>query len=108
MIRLLLVASALLTPILGWAQEQGSDSVGSVAQEEIRRTLRQYDAALQRRDTLAVGRFWADEYTFVNPAGELLTRSARLANLSSGRTVFDTLKPKLKDEKIRLYGDVAV
>jgi ketosteroid isomerase-like protein len=108
MIRLLLVASALLAPTLGWAQGKPSDSVGSVAEEEIRRTLRQYDVALQHGDPQAVGQFWADEYTFVNPAGERLTKSARLANLRTRRTRFDTLRPQLREEQIRVYGDVAV
>jgi len=50
--------------------------------------LRQYAAALQRGDSQAVGRFWADEYTFVNPAGERVT--------------------KAEEEQIRVYGDVVV
>lgn len=66
------------------------------------------DAALQRGDPQAVGQFWADEYTFVNPAGERLTKAARMANLSSRRTAFDTLRPKLQDEQIRVYADVVV
>ncbi len=108
MFRLLLLASVCLAPALLRAQVPVADTADSKVKEEIRRTLRQYDADLQRRDTQAVARHWAEEYTFVNPAGERVARAARLANLQSGRTTFDTLRPKIQDEQIRLYGDVAV
>lgn len=108
MTRLLLVACAVLGPTLGWAQAQPAASPRSAVEEEVRQTLRQYDAALQGGDPEAVGPFWADEYTFVNPAGERLTKSARLANLRAGRTRFDTLKPQLREEQVRAYGDVVV
>ena len=72
--------------------------------EEVRATIRQYDAALRRADTAAVPRFWAPDLTFINPRGELLTRADRIANLRSGRTKFDSLAPVLAEERIRTYG----
>jgi ketosteroid isomerase-like protein len=47
--------------------------------EEVRAAIRQYDAALRRSDVAALERFWAQEYSLVNPRGERLTREDRLA-----------------------------
>jgi len=73
--------------------------------EEVRAAIRQYDAALRRADVAALERFWAEEYSLVNPRGERLTREARLANVRSGRTAFDSLAPVPQEERIRIYGD---
>lgn len=72
--------------------------------EDVRASIRRYDDALRRADTAAVARFWATEYTFINPRGEFLTRADRLANLRAGRTTFDSLAPVLAEERIRTYG----
>ena len=66
--------------------------------EEVRAAIRQYDAALRRSDVAALERFWAQEYSLVNP---------RLANLRSGRTAFDSLAPVPQEERIRIYGNKA-
>jgi len=84
------------------AQERSPDT-GTI--EEVRASIRRYDDALRRSDTAAVAQFWAQEYTFINPRGELLTRGDRLANLRAGRTAFDSLAPVLAEERIRTYGD---
>ncbi|HET7241558.1 MAG TPA: nuclear transport factor 2 family protein [Gemmatimonadales bacterium] len=73
--------------------------------EEVRAAIRQYDAALRRADVAALERFWAQEYSLVNPRGERLTREERLANVRSGRTAFDSLAPVPQEERIRLYGE---
>ena len=83
------------------AQERSNDASTI---EAVRASIRRYDDALRRADT-AVARFWAPEYTFINPRGELLTRADRLANLRAGRTAFDSLAPVLTEERIRTYGD---
>jgi ketosteroid isomerase-like protein len=75
------------------------------AVEEVRAAVRQYDAALRRSDVAALERFWATEYTLVNPRGERLTRADRLGNVRAGRTAFDSLAPVLPEERIRIYGD---
>jgi ketosteroid isomerase-like protein len=95
----------LARPGVAWTQEK---SGASAAEEEVRQATKQYDAALMSGDAAAAARFWAPEYTFVNPFGERVTRDARIANLRSGRTAFDTIGA-LRDEHIRVYdGNVAV
>lgn len=90
------------------ASAQGPTPADSVTVAEVRQAIRSYDAALRRADVAAVEQFWAQEFTFVNPRGERLTRDARLANLRAGRTAFDSLAPAPQEEEIRAYGDVAV
>jgi ketosteroid isomerase-like protein len=80
----------------------------SKAEAEIRQAIRDYDAALRRTDVTAVQKFWAEEYAFINTRGERLTRADRLANLRTGQTAFDSLAHAPQEEKITVYGDVAV
>lgn len=75
---------------------------------EVREAIRQYDEALRRADVAAVERFWAPEYTFVNPRGEQLTRNDRIANLRTGRTALESIVHDPQEEQIRIYGDTAV
>jgi ketosteroid isomerase-like protein len=96
------ITLCLILPVRLQAQER---STATAAIEEVRASIRRYDDALRRADTAAIARFWAPEYTFINPRGELLTRADRLANLRAGRTTFDSLAPVLAEERIRPYGD---
>jgi ketosteroid isomerase-like protein len=102
----LLFAAAALT--LAAAAPALAQNAASPAAEEVRQTFREYDAALQRGDAEAAARFWADEYTFVNPAGERLTKAQRLANLTSRRTAFDAIQPQVQQERLLVFGDAAV
>jgi ketosteroid isomerase-like protein len=80
----------------------------STPEAEVREAIRKYDDALRRADVAAVERFWAEEYTFINPRGERLTRADRIANVRSGQTAFDSLGHVPQDEEIKVYGNVAV
>jgi ketosteroid isomerase-like protein len=98
--RLLALSALLLLPLLPSGAQAQTKAV-----EEVRAAIRQYDAALRRADVAALERFWATEYTLINPRGERLTRADRLANVRAGRTAFDSLAPVLDEERIRTYGD---
>jgi ketosteroid isomerase-like protein len=104
----LLMFFALLGPALACAPLNATAQADSATAEEIRHTTGRYDNALRQADVAALEQFWAEEYTFVNPRGELLTKAERLANLRAGQTTFDTLAPQAREERIRVYGDVAV
>jgi ketosteroid isomerase-like protein len=94
----------LILPAPARTQEPTAAAAGGAA-AEVRAAIRRYDDALRRADVAAVEQFWAPEYTFVNPRGELVTRAARLANLRAGRTAFDSLAPAPQEEQVRTYGD---
>ena len=80
----------------------------AAAEAEVRASIRQYDEALKRADAAAAERFWADDYTFVNPRGERLTRADRIKNLRTGQTALASIAHDPREEQIRIYGDVAV
>jgi ketosteroid isomerase-like protein len=101
-----LIALFVLLPVGSPAQAQTTAHAATVA--EVRQAIRRYDAALRRGDAAAAGRFWAPEYTFINPRGEVLGRADRIANLREGRTAFDSLAQVPQEERIRTYGNVAV
>jgi ketosteroid isomerase-like protein len=78
------------------------------AEEEVKQTLEQYRTALMKGDAAALERIWADDYTFINASGVVVTKAERLANLKSGATNLSTIEMD-PDMKIRVYGgDVAV
>ena len=102
---LLLLTLLLIHPPGASAQKAAAPSK---AEAEVRETIRQYDAALRRADAAAVERYWADEYIFINPRGDRLTKADRLANVRTGQTALDSLAHAPQEEKIQVYGDVAV
>src|SRR5438552_16108992 len=70
--------------------------------------IEQYRNALTKKDTAALERIWADDSTFINAHGGVVTKAERLANLKSGATSLDTIVTD-PDMKIRVYGgDVAI
>ena len=85
-----------------------SSSSTAKAEAEIREAIRSYDDALRRGDTATAGRYWADEYIFINPAGQRLTRADRMANVQTGATAFDSLAHAPEEEVIRVYGNGSV
>ena len=100
------LAQLMLSPAP--ARAEGSTAAAASAEAEVRQAIRDYDEALRRADAAAVERFWATEYTFVNPRGERLSRADRVANLRTGRTALDSVAHVPQDERIQIYGDIAL
>lgn len=96
-----LLALALLS--LGYAQTPTS-SENQSTENEIRQMIEQFRTALLKRDTDALARIWADNYTFINAKGAVLTKAQRVANLKSGATKFDTMEAD-KDITVVVYGN---
>jgi len=68
---------------------------------------KQFSDAVQRSDTAALAKLWADGYTFTNGSGQLVTKAQRLANLRTGATNVQSADET--DVAVRVYGrDVAV
>ena len=106
--RLLIVGliSLTVTPF-GFAQTSPAADNKTVEQE-VKQMIEQYTTALTRKDTAALERIWADDYTFINASGVVATKAERLANLKSGATSLNTIDRE-EHPKIRVYGgDVAV
>ena len=105
----LLLASLISFVALPLALSQAPSSTDTkTAEQEVRQMIEQYRTALTKKDTAALERIWADDYTFINASGAVVTKAERLANLKSGATSLDTIVTD-PDMKIRVYGgDVAI
>ena len=64
-----------------------------------------YGAAMAKRDVAALDDIWADDYTFINPHGDLLTKKQRLGNIKSGATAVEGTG---QSEAIHVYGDTVL
>ena len=85
-----------------------SSAETKTAEQEVRQMIEKYRTALMKGDTAALERIWADDYTFINASGAVVTKAERLANLKSGATNLGTIESD-PDIKIRVYGgDTAV
>jgi len=69
--------------------------------------MEEYKEAVLDSDVDALARIWADDYTFINPQGALVTRAERLANFASGNTNVGVIDDE-REITVRLYGDMAV
>ena len=105
--RVLAAVVLLLIPTVS-ARAQQPGATNTAIEAQLRQAIREYDDALRRGDVEAIGRFYAQEYFFVNPRGQRLTRADRLANFREGRTVLDSVVHAPQEEAFRPYGDVVV
>ena len=101
-----LTLSATTTMALGQAAVP-TTSQTSEAEREVKQMIKEYRQALLKRDVAALERIWADDYTFINASGKLLSKAERLANLKSGATALETIKSE-GEPVVRVYGDAAV
>jgi len=69
--------------------------------------IENYRAAILRRDIPVLEKIWADDYVFVNAAGDVLTKAQRLANLKSGATTLDSINEE-ENMTVRVYQNSAV
>jgi len=87
------------------ASSSGKARSGGVEQA-LEKKAHEYAQALTKRDVEALDEIWTADYTFVNPRGELLSKVQRMANIKSGTTEFQTMRPK--KERLHVHGDFAV
>jgi ketosteroid isomerase-like protein len=83
------------------------ESADSKSEQEVRQAIEKYRAALLRRDIPALEQIWADDYFFVNAAGEMLTKAQRLANLKSGTTTLESINQE-EELKVWIHQNTAV
>jgi len=106
--RALWTLPALALSMLLAVPSPAAEPTAAAAEAEVLQAVRDYDEALKKVDVAAVERFWASEYTFINARGERLTRDERVANLRTGRTSLDTLTHLPSEDRVKVYGDIAV
>jgi ketosteroid isomerase-like protein len=102
----IVITFALLSLAFGQSLTQKEPEDGR-SEQEVRQTIEKYRAALLRRDIPALEQIWADDYFFVNAAGEMLSKAQRLANLKSGATTLESINEE-EELKVRVYQNTAV
>jgi uncharacterized protein (TIGR02246 family) len=100
----LLCAMPLL--VIGQPTERKEAASPNADEEDIRKVEDEFAAAYGRNDADTLERLWAPDYTFVNPAGQVLTKAQRLAMLRSGELKIEAYSRDA--ESIRVYGNTAV
>lgn len=96
-------AALFLVPLAGTAQDQ---STSSATDQEILQAVERYRAALTKKDTATLEQIWADDYTFVNGAGDVMSKKQRLENIKSGATSLDSITQR--EVKVRSHQDTGV
>ena len=102
----IIINVALLSFAFGQSVTQ-KESTDSRSEQEVRQAIEKYRAALLRLDIAALEQIWADDYFFVNAAGEMLTKAQRLANLKSGATTLESINEE-EELKVRIHQGTAV
>jgi|SRR5690349_3778546 len=85
----------------------GRAATESPQADDVIAALKGYEAAIISEDTTALKKIWADDYTFINPQGGIVTKEQRLDNLRSGATsVVEGINQR--EIVVHVYGDMAV
>ena len=82
-------------------------SANSSSEQEVGQMIEKYRTAILQRDIATLEKIWADDYVFVNAAGDVLTKTERLANIKSGATTLDSIKRE-ENITVRVYQNSAV
>ncbi len=86
---------------------QAANTRGAAAAErEIRSLQKQLISAYMRRDVAALEQILADDYTFVESHGRVLSKAELIDNFGSGDRVLTSYV--IDDDRVRVYGDAAV
>ena len=96
----------LTTPHKAAGQTTAINENNSSVKQDLEKRFREYSEALTKRDLNALEQIWTDDYVFINPRGELVTKSQRLSNLKTGATEFQAIRPK--SERTEVHGNVAL
>jgi ketosteroid isomerase-like protein len=79
----------------------------STSEQEVRQMIEKYRTAILQRDVATLEKIWADDYEFVNAAGDVLSKTERLSNIKSGATTLDSINEE-ENATVRVYQNSAV
>lgn len=102
----LTINMALLSFVIG-QPSTAQQPANSTSEQEVRQMIEKYRTAILQRDVATLEKIWADDYVFVNAAGDVLTKTERLANIKSGATTLDSINEK-ENVTVRVYQNSAV
>lgn len=90
-----------------FGQSPSAQQPANTSEQEVRQMIEKYRTAILQRDVAALEKIWADDYVFVNAAGDVLTKTERLANIKSGATTLDSINQE-ENVTVRVYQNSAV
>jgi ketosteroid isomerase-like protein len=96
----------LLTSSVVGQQSGDPAKAAKSSDQALQQRFREYSDALTKRDTATLDKIWANDYTFINPQGAMVTKAERMANIKSSATQFKAIAPQ--QEKVTVHGDVAI
>jgi ketosteroid isomerase-like protein len=67
-----------------------------------RGAVKRYTDALVKKDVAALEKLWGDDLIFINPRGQIQTKSQRLADIRSGATAIKSID--LQDVSVKSSG----
>jgi len=89
------------------ANNSTANTASSASTEaDIKKLMGDIASALAKNDADAASKFYSDDYHLITPEGVDQDRTARIADMRSGATKFDTFS--YENIKVRSYGDTAV
>ena len=83
-----------------------STASSASADADIKKLMTELGAVLAKNDADAASKFYADDYHLITPDGVDQDKSARMADMRTGTTKFDTFA--YENVRVRTYGDTAV
>ena len=102
------VATVLASVAVALAAAHGAENKPAqdtkAAEEEVRQLREQWGKAILARDVPALERVLADEFTHTDPNGKASDKKAYLASIRS----LTLESGNIEDEKVSVYGDVAL
>jgi uncharacterized protein (TIGR02246 family) len=104
--RRMLIIAFLAMAVPFYLSGQQGDRTKGAAEGEIKELMNQVREAQLSGDAAALNRILANEYTFTNPFGEVLSKSETLAEHQSGKLKFQSFE--VDEMNVRVYGDAAV
>ncbi|MGH9356986.1 MAG: nuclear transport factor 2 family protein [Terriglobia bacterium] len=106
--RQILLIPLLMLALAGFAKAQGT--AGNPTDAEIEKQILKFERergqAMQKSDVAALGRIYADDLSFVNSRGQVLTKAQCLSDLRASRVKY--LSFKGEDYRFHIYGDTVV
>jgi ketosteroid isomerase-like protein len=100
------INAALLSLAFGQSPSAQQPAKGT-SEQEVRQMIEKYRTAILQRDMATLEKIWADDYIFVNAAGDVLTKTDRLANIKSRATTLDSINQE-ENVTVRVYQNSAV
>jgi ketosteroid isomerase-like protein len=80
----------------------------AAAEADVKKMLTEFEAALNKNDADAVGKFYADDYSLIDQNGQMQTKASRVEQIKSGKLKWENLKFTDLQVKIHPAGDGAV